>query len=137
MSETEKQNMRQQFDKQFSDEGMKGQFERVLYIFPNKEVKVGDSWTKETVAGNDVRAKYNSTYTVSEIEGDMVTLKEKSKISSSDEKMELTGDVDGTIVVDSRSGLVVNSTQNMDMNIKAGGMSMGMKGITKVKGKAN
>ena len=25
---------------------MKGQFERFWYIFPNKEVKVGDSWKK-------------------------------------------------------------------------------------------
>lgn len=137
MSEAEKNEMRQQFDKQFSDEGMKGQFERFLYIFPNKEVKVGDSWTKTSSMGGDMPANYNSTYTVTEIEGDMVTLSEKSKVTSSDANMNVDGDVTGTIVVDSRSGLVVTSTQNLDMKITAGGQSIGMKGITKVKGKAN
>ena len=136
MSAEEKEKMLKQFDQQFSDEGMKGQMERVLYIFPNKEVKVGDTWQKSSTSVGQMPATYNSTYTVKEIEGDMVTLDEKSTIKSTDDKMETTGTVDGTIVVDSRSGLVVTATQNMNMTVKAGGMSMGMKGITKVKGKA-
>jgi hypothetical protein len=136
LSAEEKDKMLKQFDQQFSDEGMKGQMERVLYIFPNKEVKVGDTWQKTSTAAGQVPMAYNSTYTVKEIEGDMVTLDEKSTIKSSDEKMESSGTVDGTIVVDSRSGLVVTATQNMIMTVKAGGMSMGIKGITKVKGKA-
>jgi hypothetical protein len=138
MPEEEKQKMREQFSKQFSDEGMKSQFERVLYIFPNKEVKVGDTWQRSSTAGfGEMPAKYSSTYTVTEIEGDMVTLQEKSKIESNDSKMDLSGDVDGTIVIDSKSGLLVNCTQNIDMKVNAGGMTVGMKGITKVKGKAN
>lgn len=137
MSEEEKQKMRAEFGKQFSDEGMKSQFERVLYIFPNKEVKVGDSWQRSSAGFGELPAKYNSTYTVTEIEGDMVTLQEKSKIESNDSKMDLGGDVDGTLVIDSKSGLLVSCTQNINMKVSAGGMSIDMKGITKVKGKAN
>lgn len=135
--EAQKKQLKDQFDKQFSDDQIKSQFERVLYIFPNKEVKVGDSWTKSSSGGVSMPGKYNSKYTVTEIEGNMVTLKEESTIESSEENTKLTGDITGTIVVDSRSGLVVNSTQNMDMKVESNGMSIGIKGITKVKGKAN
>ena len=137
ITEAQKMQMKDQFNKQFSDDQIKSQFERVLYIFPNKEVKVGDSWTKSSSGGVSMPGKYNSKYTVTEIEGNMVTLKEESTIESSEENTKLTGDITGTIVVDSRSGLVVNSTQNMDMKVESNGMSIGIKGITKVKGKAN
>lgn len=133
-----KKQFSESFTKQLNDETVKSQFERILYIFPNKEVKVGDSWQKNTSLGGDMPAKYNSTYTVTDIEGDMVTLEEKSIIESTEEKMKMTGKVDGTLVVDSRTGLVVKVDQDMKMNITAGeGQSMEIKGVTKVKGKAN
>lgn len=132
-----KEQMKQSFDKQFNDADMKSQFERMFYIFPNKQVKVGDSWEKTTTTSGQMPAKYNSTYTVKEIEGDMVTLEEKSKIQSSNEKMEMKGTVEGTLVVDSRSGLVVSADQDMDMTASVGGQDVKIKGVTKIKGKAN
>ncbi len=132
-----KEKMREAFSKQFNDADVKSQFERILYIFPNKEVKVGDSWEKSTSMGGEMPAKYNSTYTVKEIEGDMVTLEENSRITSSNEQMEMNGKVKGTLVVDSRSGLVVSADQNMDITAKMQGTSVDIKAVTKVKGKAN
>lgn len=124
------------FNKQFSDKTVGDQFERILYIFPNKVVKVGDSWQKTTNPGGAMGGTYNSTYTVTEIEGDMVTLEEKSKIDGTSEGMTMKGTIEGTLVVDSRSGLVVNADQ--DMNITAGepGKAIEIKGKTKIKGKA-
>ncbi len=136
-----KQKMTEAFGKQFNDADIKSQFERVLYIFPNKEVKVGDSWKKTTRGVAQMPGTYNSTYTVKEIEGDMVTLDEKSTITSAmeekDVKMEMDGTVEGTMVVDSRSGLVVNADQKVKIKAKAQGMSFEIKAVSKVKGKAN
>ena len=135
-----KEKMKEAFGKQFNDEDIKSQFERVLYIFPNKEVKVGDSWKKTTRGMAQMPGTFNSTYTVKEIEGDMVTLDEKSTITSAmkeeDVKMEMDGTVDGTIVVDSRSGLIVNADQKIKIKAKTQGMSFDIIAVSKVKGKA-
>ena len=136
VDEKMKEQMQQQFSKQFNENNMKDQFERVLYIFPNKEVKVGDSWQKTTTPGGAMGGKYTSTYTVSEIEGDMVTLEEKSKIDGTSAAMNMKGDITGTLVIDSKSGLVVSADQDMDLKITTDGKEMKMKGKTKIKGKA-
>lgn len=136
VDEKMKEQMQQQFSKQFNENNIKDQFERVLYIFPNKKVKVGDSWQKTTTPGGAMGGKYTSTYTVSEIEGDMVTLEEKSKIDGDSAAMNMKGDITGTLVIDSRSGLVVSADQDMDLKITTDGKEMKMKGKTKIKGKA-
>ncbi len=138
VDEKMKEQMQQQFSKQFNENSMKDQFERVLYIFPNKEVKVGDSWQKTTTPGGAMGGKYTSTYTVSEIEGDMVTLEEKSKIEidGASAAMNMKGDITGTLIIDSKSGLVVSADQDMDLKITTEGKEMKMKGKTKIKGKA-
>ncbi|MGQ0738879.1 MAG: DUF6263 family protein [Bacteroidota bacterium] len=137
LGEEEKAEMMKQFDGQFNADEIKQNLERFWYIFPNKEVKVGDTWDKMTEVRGKMPAKYKSSYKVTEIEGDMVTLEETSKIEAKENEMiGLTGDVTGTIVVDSRSGLVVTADQDMDMKASAQGMSFDIKGKSRIKGKA-
>ncbi len=133
---TERAQLISQFNKQFNGEQIGGQLDRFWYIFPNKEVKVGDSWQKSSDISGELPGKYNSTYKVTEIEGDMVTLDEKTKIDSDQGKMKLKGEVNGTIVVDSRSGLVVNADQEMKITAEAEGKSFDIVGKSKIKGKA-
>lgn len=134
----EREQMVNAFDKSFNEKDMKGQFERFLYIFPNKEIKVGDTWDRTTVTGGQMPGKYTSTYTVKEIEGDMVTLEEKSKIEGREagEADAMSGNVSGIIVVDSRSGLVVNADQDISMKIEKNGQKISLNAKTKTKGKA-
>jgi hypothetical protein len=137
LEEKEREEMKQEFGKQFNAEKTKSQLERMFYIFPNKEVKVGDSWQKNSQVSGDMGGAYNSTYTVTDIEGDMVTLSETTKVESSQEKMKLNGDIKGSIVVDSRSGLVVSADQDMKMKADmGGGKSFEINAKTKIKGKA-
>ncbi len=136
LGEEEKQEMMKQFEGQFNAKTTKEQFERFLYIFPNKEVKVGDTWQKSTETSGQMAAKYNSTYKVTDIEGDMVTLEETTKVESTNEKMKMKGNVKGTLVVDSKVGLVVTADQEMEMTTEAEGMKFDMKMKSKVKGKA-
>ena len=136
LDEAERQQMMEKFNQQFNSEKMKGQMGRMFYIFPNKEVKVGDSWQKNSEVAGDMAGNYNSTYKVTDIEGDMVTLDENTKVESSQEKMNMKGDIKGTIVVDSRSGLVVSADQDMRMTTEVAGKSFEIKMKTKIKGKA-
>jgi hypothetical protein len=136
LGEKEKAGMMQKFSKQFNEESTKEQFERFLYIFPNKEVKVGDSWQKTTTPRGPMGGKYNSVYTVSEIEGDMVTLEEKTRITAVNEQEKMSGDVTGTLIVDSKTGLVVNADQKMNITSYSEGSKVEIKAVSKIKGKA-
>ena len=133
---SEREKVMKEFDKQFNGEQIKEQMERFWYIFPNKEVKVGDSWQKSTKRSGEMPGNYNSTYEVKEIEGDMVTLSEITKVDSEQQAMNLKGEITGTIVVDSRYGLVVSANQDMDLTATAEGKSFKIKGKSKIKGKA-
>jgi hypothetical protein len=132
----ERAEMGKQFEKQFNADQIREQMERFWYIFPNKEVKIGDSWQRNNELKGDMPGTYKSTYTVKEIEGDMVTLDEVTHVESNVEKMKLNGDITGTIVVDSKIGLVVVADQDMKIKAEAEGMSFEVRGKTKVKGKA-
>ncbi len=136
LDEKERAEMIAKFNQQFNEEGIKGQFERVLYIFPNKEVKVGDNWEKSTSVTGQMGGKYRSTYTVKEIEGDMVTLEEKTKIEGEAEGADMDGKVSGILVVDSKSGLVVNADQDVVIDIKKNGQSIVLNAKNKIRGKA-
>lgn len=136
IEEDQKQEMIQKFDQQFNAQKMKEQFERTWYIFPNKEVKVGDTWQKNYDMGGEMGGNYKSTYKVKEIEGDMVTLDETTIINADDKEGKMSGEITGTLIVDSRVGLVVNGEQDMKIKASAEGMNFDVKAKTKIKGKA-
>lgn len=136
LDEKQKQQMVARFDQQFNDKEVQGQFEQVLYILPNREVKVGDSWKKTITGGSMYRGStMTSTYTVDEIEGDMVTLEEKTKVEPAGQGG-MNGTITGTLVVDSRTGLVVNADRDISLSLTGNGKPITMKGKSKVKGKA-
>lgn len=135
LNEADKQKMIATFSSQFSDEKTRNQFERFLYIFPNKEIKAGESWQR-TTSGGPGGSEYHSTYTVKEIEGDMVTLEEKTVITGAGGVGSTSGTVNGEIVVDSRTGLIMNADQELNLSTNSNGKTFSMHGKTKVKGKA-
>ena len=85
---------------------------------------------------NGMPGSYNSTYTVTDIEGDMVTLEEKTKLHTTEEGKDMEGNIKGTIVVDSRSGLIVTADQDMTIQTEAEGKKFEIRMKTKIKGKA-
>lgn len=131
-----REQMLQAFSKRFNGDAVKEQMERFLFIFPDKEVKVGDSWTKSSSQKGLMDAKYNSVYKVTDIEGEMVTVEELTTINSANPQTELTGEIKGELVIDSRTGLVVNADQDIKANTKEKGNTVKITGKTKVKGKA-
>lgn len=137
LDEEQKAEMKKNFESQFNAEEMKLNLERVWHIFPVKEVKVGDSWTTESELHGKMPGVYKSTYTVTDIEGDMVSLEEKTRLEPrGGDGPQLKGEVKGTIVVDSRSGLVVNADQEMKLKTATdGGTPLEITGKSKIKGK--
>ncbi len=131
-----REEMKKKFGQQFNDEKIREQFASFLYIFPNKEVKVGDTWTRKGSMSGMAAGILNSTYKVTDIEGDMVTLEEKSLISAAGDDQEVSGKQEGILVVDSRNGLVVSADLQLEMKSKIGGMEIPIKGRTKIKGVA-
>lgn len=128
--------MRKAFGQQFNDEKIREQFASILYIFPNKEVKVGDKWTRKGSMSGMAAGQMNATYKVIEIEGDMVTLEENTEITSTGSEEKVTGSQKGTLVVDSRSGLVVTADLQLKMKASIGGVEIPITGSTKIKGVA-
>jgi Family of unknown function (DUF6263) len=135
LSDEMKQKMSASLKDQFNEQTVKDQFAQVFTIFPNKEIKVGDSWDKDFSMGGKMPAKYTTTYTVKEIEGDHVTLKTKTKIEGNGE-MGINGEQTGTVIIDSKTGLMVNGEYEQDIQAKVQGMSFDMTGKGKIKGKA-
>lgn len=109
-----REQMIQMFSQRFNEDAVKEQLERFLFIFPNKEVKVGDSWSRTNKVKGLLAADYTTVYKVTEIEGDMVTVEESTQINSSDQSVKMDGKVSGELVIDSRTGLVVKASQDIE-----------------------
>jgi hypothetical protein len=97
----------QRFSTQFNDETMKDMFSQSFNFFPAKPVKVGDSWERKLTLSNVTPMEVTTTYTVKSIEGNNVTLDSKSKINITG-AAKMLGDQTGTLLVDAKSGLVIN-----------------------------
>lgn len=66
----------------------------------------------------------------------MVTVEELTTIDSGNPQSTLNGEIKGELIIDSRTGLVVNADQDIKANTKEKGNTVKITGKTKVKGKA-
>src|SRR5882672_4012578 len=67
---------------QFNSGDVENQIMPIFYIFPNKPVQVGDSWVKSYELTGKMAAKNSATYTVKQIDANLVTLGVENKVSS-------------------------------------------------------
>jgi hypothetical protein len=136
LEEQQKEMAKASMKDQFNDQSMKDNFAQMFTIFPNKEVKVGDSWKKTHSTVGKMGAVYNTTYTVKDIDGDHVTLRTDTKINSDKEGAEIDGTQTGNIIVDSKTGLMINSEFDQNFKMKTDKMTMDIVGKGRIKGKA-
>lgn len=94
--------MGQAFQTQFNEENIKKSFSQSFAIFPDKPVKVGDTWTKNMNMGTGMNADVTTTYKVKEITGDNVVLDLTSDVSMGGSK----GTQTGTMKLNRNNGLV-------------------------------
>jgi hypothetical protein len=119
----------QAFSQQFNEQNIKDMFSQSFNIFPNKPVKIGDTWEKKVNGSAAMPINMTTVYKVQSIDGNMVTLNTNSKMDfTGDSKM--SGNQTGIMKVDASSGLVTKG--NFEQKI-TGQMNMITKG--KVTGK--
>lgn len=117
---------------QFNEQAIREELSHAFYIFPNRKVKVGDSWEKTFNTDLRMPASHKTRFTVTAMDGPMVSITTETEIAGTGE-LKVQGNESGKLVVDSRSGLTVNcdfsqETQTrmdeMTFNIKARGKIM-------------
>jgi hypothetical protein len=97
--------MRQNFQKQFSDDAAKQIFSQAFEIYPNKPVKIGDSWkSNSTIAA--LKQDITTTYTVKNIKGNRVFVNGQGKLKSSDGKS--SGTQASKLIIDAKTGLMID-----------------------------
>jgi hypothetical protein len=127
-----------QMSQQFSDEAMKNMFHQSFnfYPYPDKAVKVGDSWNMEfTMPMDNMNFGVKTKNTLEKISANMATIKVAGDIDMDIEGSKLIGTQTGTMAVDITTGLPATSDifQNMKGTIKMQGMEIQMEMITKAK----
>ena len=118
---------------QFNEKSVKDQFAQLFTIYPNKEIKTGDTWERNYSSVGNLPAKYSTTYTVKGIEGDHVTLVAKTKIGSTSD-IDIKGEQQGNIIIDSKSGLIINAQYEQNFVTTVKGTSVKMEGKGNIKG---
>lgn len=133
MDEKQKAEGKAALEDQFNEQGVKDQFAQLFTIFPNKEIKTGDTWERSYTTGGKMPGKYTTHYTVKGIEGDHVTLAAETKIESNGD-IKIKGSQTGDIIADIKSGMIVNAQYEQDIETTVMGMAIKMVGKGKVKG---
>jgi hypothetical protein len=105
--------MRQNFKKQFNDDAVKQIFSQAFEIYPNKHVKIGDSWkTNSTIAA--LKQDVATVYTVKNIKGNRVFVNGESKLKSADGKS--SGTQTSKLIIDSKTGLMIDGVFDQKSN---------------------
>ena len=121
----------------FSDEIMKNMFEQSSNFYPERPVNIGDSWNVDnTTTMNNMSFDIKSKYTLAEINDGLITLEVTGEVEMSMLETKISGTQSGKIIVDSKTGMPVESdiVQDIKGTIATQGMdiSMYMKSETKV-----
>lgn len=99
---TSRQLVTQMFNSQFNEERTRKSFSQAFSIYPDRPVKVGESWTRNISIGGVVSAEAKTIYKVKEIASPNVTLEVITDINTPQFK----GLQNGTIYVNSNDGLI-------------------------------
>lgn len=133
--------------KQFSAETLKSTMEASLKIYPDKAIKVGDSWTVNATMKMAMPVETSTKYTLKEVKNGIAYLKiEGSQVSKGNfemmgNKMEtnLVGTNNGDAELNIETGLILNSHIRVElagtMNSMGQNINFNLQGINKVVGK--
>lgn len=123
----------------FKTEDIRQMMESSFNFYPEKPVKVGDSWTKDISTNMQMfKMDIKSTYTLKEIKGNIAILDNKATMTMSpdatadpqlkDMKMDMKGDMSGEMQIEIPNGMIIsgNMSQNMDGKMTVQGQEMPM-----------
>ena len=123
----------------FGDDAIKGMLQNMSAQYPASQIKVGDTWGGENSVGGQFGLVVAITYKLESIEADKLIVSTVGEISTNatggieiagvkmDYKM--TGSSDGTMEIDRKTGMPLNSkvTQHISGSMNTMGMNVPMK----------
>lgn len=126
ISEEQKAQIIAQVSQNFGSEAFSSSIESVTAIFPNKPVKVGETWNIKTKLSGAMKADVNTTYKYVSQDGGAVSIHGDSKVSTSPDsdytvtngmemKFNLTGTMTSDIKIDKTSGWVLEAKTIQDI----------------------
>lgn len=129
LPEAQKQQIREQLEKSYGEKAMKGGFEMVTAIFPDKPVAKGDKWEIKTRLEATMPASVKTIYELKEITDAYAVISGASKMETDKEayvqsngmqlKYNMTGDMTATIKINRQTGWIVDA--KMSQTIKGTG----------------
>lgn len=120
-----------QLREQFGDDALKGMMRNVVAHYPEKPVKVGDSWDQTVVIRQGFPMIIETTYTLRERKGGVATIDNRSTIRSNPDaaplRYKLAGTQQGYMRVDEATGMTLSSevTQTFDVTLVTEGSGKG------------
>jgi hypothetical protein len=121
--------IRFQLSKPFSKKSFKSNFELCMAVFPESQVKVGDTWNVATELGDLMYARINTEYKLVSIDNDIIHLEGNSDIVQDDNdkqrvvksgdfnlRYSVKGKVKSTIKIDANTGWIVDAEIDQDIN---------------------
>ena len=93
LSQLDKMQLEAQIQQTYGAESFTANLESIFAIYPEKKVKVGDTWTTYSSFQNDYPAQVETTYTLVEMDDEFVYLDGKGTIATieGEEAMEVNG----------------------------------------------
>ncbi|MCH2045865.1 MAG: DUF6263 family protein [Saprospiraceae bacterium] len=134
----QKMQMRAQMEQQFGEEAMAKSMEQMMTQYPDKDLKVGDTWTQKSSVASGYPMIVETTYTVKSISANEVVLnvdgsiatEEGATMEASGMSMEvnLSGKQGGDLVINAANGLPKSAkmTQDIKGDMKAMGQEIPM-----------
>lgn len=134
--------------KQFNAEAMKQTMESSFKLYPDKPVKIGDSWNVDTKMQMSMPIETNTTYVLKEVSNGIATLNVKGTLVSkgnfetmgNNMETDLKGTNSGDVQLDVKTGMILNSHLRIEMFgiVKTMGQNIDfeIQGINKIIGKA-
>jgi hypothetical protein len=107
-----KEKLLQSFRAKFNENDVKETFSQTFSVLPNKKVKVGDSWNRESlIRVGPAKGKMLTVYRVSSINSNIAKLTGKGTIRS--ESGKVTGSQNSNLLIDVPTGLVLENVFDM------------------------
>ncbi|PWS27732.1 hypothetical protein DHW03_09135 [Pedobacter yonginense] len=134
--------------KQFSADGMKQTMESSFKVYPDKPVKIGDSWTVDTKMQMTMPVETITTYTLKLVKDGIAFLNVKGNLISkggfdsmgTNIETDLKGTNSGDMQIDLQTGVILSSYLRLElygtMKAKNQNIDFEMEGINQITGKA-
>jgi len=138
LDENQVAGIKKQFEQNFGKESIKSSFEMALSNYPDKKIKIGDTWKSKTGLGMNFPLEASNTWTFTSMENDVINLSCYGLISTIDKdkvmdlpnniksKVDLTGSQKISSIVNPKTGwpneVKIISDIKGTMTLLAGGM---------------